>query len=99
MIVCPVLVGVDKDDHFDFIFAYEDNNGLSVLIVPVVATGESFRTGNESALEGQAIYNERCHSFVPMGSLSFFWPKVRSVWTVAQRSQMHFRIMKPILPL
>ena len=52
MIVCPVLVGVDKDSHFDFIFAYEGNNGLSVLIVLVVATGESFRTGNESALEG-----------------------------------------------
>jgi hypothetical protein len=34
-----------------------------------------------------------------MGSLSFFWPKVRSVSTVAQRSQMHFRIMKQILPL
>ena len=99
MIVCPILVGVDKDDHFDLIFANEGNNCLSVLIVLVVATGESFRTGNESALDGQAISNERRQSFVPMGSLSFFWLKVRSVSTVAQRSQMHFRIMKQILPL
>ena len=99
MIISPILVGVDKDDHFDLIFADEGKNCLSVLIVLVVATGESFRTGNESALDGQAISNERRQSFVPMGSLSFFWPKVRSVWTVAQRSQMHFRIMKQILPL
>ncbi len=99
MIISPILVGVDKDDPFDLIFADEGNNCLSVLIVLVVATGESFRTGNESALDGQAISNERRQSFVPMGSLSFFWPKVRSVSTVAQRSQMHFRIMKQILPL
>jgi hypothetical protein len=72
MIISPILVGVDKDDHFDLIFADEGKNCLSVLIVLVVATGESFRTGNESALDGQAISNERRQSFVPMGSLSFF---------------------------